>query len=287
MPISDYILSCDIGGSHITSAIVDRSTWTIIEKTITRSHVNSLQNAKSIFQEWTSNMKNCLAKMESQVTQIGIAAPGPFDYEKGIPLMKGQAKYDSIYKVPVTDPIIEGIGDENLHIRYINDAAAFLQGEVFGGRLEHKDCVLGVTLGTGLGSAVWRNGEKAFDADLWNTVYKDSIYEEYLVTRWFTKRFEELTGKSEKGLREILENNIGAEVDQLLKEYSQNLASFLHFFSQKHQCKHLIIGGNIVKAWDLIFKDKSLLEGLDISIGKYQEHAAIIGAASLFSNEEQ
>ena len=285
MQNSNYILSCDIGGTHITSAIVEKDTWKILNETITRSHVNSLENAKSIFHDWTSNMKSCLEKTDLEVVNIGIAAPGPFDYEKGIALMKGQSKYDSIYNLEVTAPILEGLGQADLKILFINDAAAFLQGEVFGCRLEHKERILGITLGTGLGSSVWNQGDKAFDADLWNTAYRDSIYEEYLVTRWFVKRFEELSGLKESGLREILEKHgESAEVTQLLSEYREHLLNFMNFFSQKHDCKSFVIGGNIVKAWDRIFPDKSVLADFDVQIGQYQEHAAIIGAASLFTN---
>ena len=284
MQNSNYILSCDIGGTHITSAIVEKDSWKIINETITRSHVNSLEDAKSIFLDWTNNMKSCLEKTDLEINNIGIAAPGPFDYEKGIALMKGQSKYDSIYNIQVTGPILNGLGNDGLNILYINDAAAFLQGEVFGCGLDHKDRILGITLGTGLGSAVWSQGEKAFDADLWNTAYKESIFEEYLVTRWFVRRFEELTGMKETGLREILEKHGNSEdVLQLLAEYQENLLNFMQFFSEKYNCKSFVIGGNIVKAWDRIFPEKSILEGFDIQIGKYQEHAAIIGAAALFS----
>ncbi|WP_156306964.1 ROK family protein [Sphingobacterium endophyticum] len=284
MQNSNYILSCDIGGTHITSAIVEKDSWKIINETITRSHVNSLEDAKSIFLDWTNNMKSCLEKTDLEINNIGIAAPGPFDYEQGIALMKGQSKYDSIYNIQVTGPILNGLGNDGLNILYINDAAAFLQGEVFGCGLDHKDRILGITLGTGLGSAVWSQGEKAFDADLWNTAYKESIFEEYLVTRWFVRRFEELTGMKETGLREILEKHGNSEdVIQLLAEYQENLLNFMQFFSEKYNCKSFVIGGNIVKAWERIFPEKSILKGFDIQIGKYQEHAAIIGAAALFS----
>lgn len=285
MQNSNYILSCDIGGSHITSAVVEARSWKILEETITRSTVNSLTDAKSIFQDWTSNMRTCLAKVNAPIHQIGIAAPGPFDYEQGIALMKGQAKYDSLYKIRVTPPIQEGLGGEKRSIRYINDAAAFLQGEVFGSKLERQPVILGITLGTGLGSAVWRQGSKAFDAALWDSPYRESIFEEYLVTRWLVKRFEELTGIRERGLREILvKHGDRTETERLLEEYRQHFVDFIRFFSDKYESHHFIIGGNIAKAWNRIFPDQSLLKPFHVQIGKYQEHAAIIGAATLFSN---
>ena len=283
MQNNHFVLACDIGGTHITSAIVDISDWSILEGTITRSHVNSRADAKTIFQDWTSNMQACLDKAPGIVSQIGIAMPGPFDYENGIALMKDQAKYDDLYQMAVTQPILDGLTTPIESIRYINDAAAFLQGEVFLQNLDHEDSVLGITLGTGLGSAVWRKGEKAFDADLWNSSYKDSIFEEHLVTRWFTRRFHELSNYLETGLKEILEKHTDHQATEtLLNEYLEHLRDFLIFFSEKHGSSKFIIGGNISKAWNAINGiNPEKLRQFDIRLGQYQEFAAIIGAASL------
>lgn len=285
MPNNHYVLASDIGGTHITSAIVDTGDWSILNHTIIRSHVNSGADAKSVFHDWTSNMKSCLDKAPTPVKQIGIAMPGPFDYDNGVALMIGQTKYDSIYQMAVTQPILDGLTTAIDSIRYINDAAAFLQGEVFSQNLDEEERILGITLGTGLGSAVWSRGQKAFDADLWNSPYKASIFEEYLVTRWFTKRFHELTGLHEKGLKEILEKHPEHPATQtLLEEYLEHLYDFLTFFSKKHGCIKFIIGGNISKAWDTINQvNQKKLQQFDIQLGQYQEFAAIIGAASLHS----
>ncbi|TJZ62772.1 ROK family protein [Sphingobacterium olei] len=278
----NYILACDIGGTHITSAIVVEDTWEILSNTIKRISFNSQENAKSIFQYWADNIQNCLNEFNQEIKQIGIAMPGPFDYENGIALMKGQNKYDSIYKLNTTEGILSGLKDKHIEIRYINDAAAFLQGEVFASKRNNEDRILGITLGTGLGSAVWSNNAKAFDADLWRSTYKNTIFEEYLVTRWFVNRFLALSGSKEKGFKEIAQNhNNTEEFEQLLAEYRTHLKDFLHFFSGEHVSKKFIIGGNIAKAWELIDKDNYFGE-FEISIGQYEEKAAIIGAASLF-----
>ncbi|MCL7987778.1 ROK family protein [Sphingobacterium sp. lm-10] len=284
-----FVLACDIGGTHITAAIVDTDNWVILEDTITRQHVDSSSDAKSILQNWTDCMRHCIALSPQEVQQIGIAMPGPFDYEEGRALMIGQTKYDSLYKMLVTQPIKDNLAGLPIQkISYINDAAAFLQGEIFAQGLEHKDRVLGITLGTGLGSAVWTKGEKAFDAALWEAPFRESIFEEFLVTRWFTKRFEELTGIQEPGLKEILENHDALPSTKiLLEEYVQHLLDFLAYFSEKHEAINFIIGGNITKAWEKIcVGKKTALAAYNIELGKYQEHAAIIGAASLFNTPQ-
>lgn len=282
---SNFVVASDIGGTHITSAVVDINTWQILEDTISRCHVNSRSDAKSIFLSWCSSISKAIESCNSAISKVGIAMPGPFDYENGISLMKNQDKYDALYQVSVTNGILDSLNTEK-DIRFINDAAAFLQGEIFAGNLQHKDRILGITLGTGLGSAVWNKGDKAFDADLWNAPYRSDIFEEYLVTRWFTKRFAALSGIQEDGFKDIISKyRDTAAFDQLMQEYSTALYDFLSFFAEKHESNTFIIGGNIANAWDVInqYNDK-IAEKFEIYTGQYAEKAAIIGAASLFSN---
>lgn len=280
---SNFVVASDIGGTHITSAVVDITTWQILEETISRSHVNSRADAKSILSSWSSCIQQAADLCHDQVTSIGIAMPGPFDYENGISLMKNQDKYDALYNMNVSNGILERLSKEK-EVRFINDAAAFLQGEIYAGNLQHKTGILGVTLGTGLGSAVWHQGEKAFDADLWNTPYKDSIFEEYLVTRWLTKRFKELSGHEEEGFKDILTKHRNSTAfDQLLTEYTQSLEDFLQYFSDTHGSRCFVLGGNITNAWELIRSyNEQAFDQYEIFTGKYAEHAAILGAASLF-----
>ncbi|WP_270088083.1 ROK family protein [Sphingobacterium sp. SYP-B4668] len=282
--VNQYILATDIGGSHITSAIVNTEDWSIVADCVTRNRVDSSSDAKSIFQSWASNLKETIHKSPHKISQLGIAMPGPFDYDNGISLMHNQDKYDSLYQLDTTVGLQETLKDHPLEIRYINDAAAFLQGEVFASKLDNNDIILGITLGTGLGSAVWRKGEKAFDADLWNTPYRSSIFEEYMVTRWFTRRFEELTGNNVDGLKEILQNHREeAAFDTLMTEYSEQLLDFLGFFSEKYKCRQFIIGGNIAKALDIIISyNPKGFEPYTIGTSNLDEKAAIIGAASIF-----
>ena len=279
---TSLILACDIGGTHITSAIVDTNGWKVLSDSLTRQHVISSADAKSIFQTWSNNIKACLDKSGLNLNKIGIAMPGPFDYENGISLMKDQDKYDNLYKINITEGLQDALQIENLEIKYINDAASFLQGEVYAQSLENEENVLGITLGTGLGSAVWNKGNKAFDANLWQAPYQKSIFEEHLVTRWFTKRFFELSGNDLQGVKEIIDqHNESEHFKQLLEEYRLNLKDFLAYFSQLHKCSHFIIGGNIANAWNLINDNKTFAD-YKITTAQYAEKAALIGAASTF-----
>lgn len=85
--------------------------------------------------------------------------PGPFDYERGISLMKGMEKYDSLYGLDIREILSEKLNVPAAHIVFINDAAAFLGGELASGAAADFNRAIGVTLGTGLGSTSNCTGE--------------------------------------------------------------------------------------------------------------------------------
>ena len=65
-----FILACDIGGTHITSAIVNTQNWEILSYTLTRTHINSSSDAKSIFQGWANNIIILVYQCQVLLTMI-------------------------------------------------------------------------------------------------------------------------------------------------------------------------------------------------------------------------
>lgn len=281
---SAYIVAADVGGTHITTAVIHTHDWSILPGSMVRSHVDSSAPAKSILRAWTDTLTASSKRVEGGCPSIGIAMPGPFDYVNGISLMQNQDKYDALYQLNIRQELTATLSVTPAAIRFINDAAAFLQGEVFAGGHEGHRKILGITLGTGLGSAVWEQGGNAIDASLWNTPYQDGIMEEYLVTRWFVNTFHQATGIQVMGLKELLrlrpQHRI---VDEILAEYSKHLLHFLSFFSDQQHSNTFIIGGNIAKAWPAIrsFSPKAFGK-FSIHLSKLGENAALIGAAASF-----
>ncbi len=88
----------------------------------------------------------------------GVAVPGPFDYEHGIGLFAGVAKFEALYGVDVGAALAAGLPGPPGPIVFLNDADAFLWGEwLFGVAAGHDRCVA-ITLGTGIGSAFVADG---------------------------------------------------------------------------------------------------------------------------------
>ncbi len=282
---SPHVIAADIGGTHITVALVTTGDWQVVRESIIRKGVNSHADAKSILSSWSAPFQDVIRNRgQLGEAMIGIAIPGPFDYENGISHMRDQDKYDHLYGMDIRMELAERIGVLGTHIRFINDAAAFLQGEVFAGRHNGHPKILGITLGTGLGTAVWERGDNAIDADLWKASYLDSNVEEYLVTRWFVRSAAQ-HNICVTGLRELLElRDKHSAVNDILADYSRHLLSFLRFFSEREATDRFIVGGNIAKAWGTFRAfDPTAFDDFDIRISQLGEHAALIGAAAQFA----
>ncbi|WP_199141157.1 ROK family protein [Pedobacter sp. ASV12] len=284
------VLGVDIGGSHITAALVDLKKGTLIEESIKRNAVNAKQEKEDILKAWCHVIEAAFANANGNEKYIGIAMPGPFDYENGISLIKEQDKFNALYLANIKEELAKRLQLKPSAIRFINDAAGFMQGEVFSGAAKGHSRVLGLTLGTGLGSALSING-MASDAELWDSAFLDGIAEDYLSTRWFVGRYNELSHKSLDGVKELAGLvATDALAKQVFVEFGANLAQFLAPIIKKHEAEVVILGGNIARAFDLFALSLNIglgKQGLNIPIKltELNEHAALIGAASNWNLE--
>ncbi|GAB3645765.1 hypothetical protein GCM10028791_04470 [Echinicola sediminis] len=285
------VLGVDIGGSHITAGWVDMKTNRLDESSLIRRKVDSAANANTIIEAWKEAIKS-VPGFDEVIPKIGIAMPGPFDYERGVSLIKEQGKYASLYKLSVKELLAESLGISPENIHFENDAACFLQGEVEAGAARSAKCAIGLTLGTGLGSSKYQGGF-AQDAALWCSPFKGSIVEEFVSTRWFVELYHKKTGKAIKEVRELTQNPQNEVVSkEIFKEFGNNLAMFLKEFIQKVHPEVIVLGGNITKAKDLFLPgiiDQLASSGLEtpIRITELGEQAALIGAACSWKRNKE
>ncbi|QCX53534.1 ROK family protein [Elizabethkingia sp. JS20170427COW] len=276
------IIGIDVGGSHITLSQVDTEKKELISSSYVREHIDSFGKKEQIFEDWVAAINKAIEGLEKETLLLGIAMPGPFDYENGISLML-QGKFMDIYQVNIKEVLAERLSLSQDQIYFVNDAAAFLEGELYGGCVQGYKRVFGITLGTGLGTTFFK-GEFSTDEDLWNSPFRDSICEDYLATRWFVKRYKQLTGETITGTKDLYEKPQELQA-QMFEEYAESLGEFIVKYVKYYDPEAIVLGGNITKAYPL-YQEKlqEYLEENDIhvkiEISKIFEDAAILGAAS-------
>jgi len=284
---SSKILTADIGGSHITVGICDLATRAILPQSIVRMDVFSKGSAHDILSSWENAFLEVLKKNSGlPISGLTIAAPGPFDYENGISQIKGLNKYEALFGMDIRQCFAGFLNLEPHLIKFRNDAESTIAGEVLMGAGQGGQRVLGVTLGTGFGSAYSENNNTK-NINLGVNLFKQSIADDYLSTRWFLKRYLELTGISLSGgvreLSQLAPNS--AVVRAIFKEFAFNMGDVLSVPVEQLSPQVLIICGNIAKASEYFLPHLIQRFGsLPIKLAQLDENAPLIGAAVLFDN---
>lgn len=284
-------IGVDIGGSHITAALIDLEKQCVRDDFKIRARVNSHGTPDEILNVWIDALKFIISKCPEKISHLRLAMPGPFDYKNGISLIKGMNKYESLYGFDIRSHLAVHLEIAPENILFRNDAEAFLHGEVFCGAAKSNRKAIGITLGTGLGSAVSINGITK-DAGLGVSDFKDGIAEDYISTRWFVKRYHELTGKPIKDT-EALVNLYESEpmVSVIFDEFCASLSRFLQTFIEREQPDVVVIGGNIAQCHALFLnKVQQQLQQTGIftplKVAELWEDGALLGAAYYSASEK-
>lgn len=293
-------IGIDVGGSHASCAAFDLTEKRLIPASISHVPLNNQGSKTEVIDGFVSLIQDCVGKLSAEsLVGVGIAMPGPFDYEKGLGLFTGEnAKFQCLNKVNVEVELKKRLNLPEIPVRFINDATAFAIGEYFLGHLKGSKQTLAITLGTGLGSAFLSDGipvivnEKVPENGcIWHLPFEKGIADDYFSTRGLVNRYFELTGTKLKGVKELAnlskENSMALE---LFHDFGVKLASFLAPWIKSFQVEAIVFGGNISKASHLFndamneqFKKEGLL--VKINYSELQESAAFVGGAQLFNEE--
>ncbi|MEH6307169.1 ROK family protein [Olivibacter sp. CPCC 100613] len=284
--MQETVLGADVGGSHITAAVVDMEHHAVIPHSLVRRKIDPHASASVITDAWTAALVAAEEAWGNKCNYLAVSMPGPFDYERGISLIKGMNKYDALYGMDIRQIFAACMQLPAKHVHFRNDAEAFLRGEA--SRCNEKDRIFGVTLGTGLGSALFDQGEVK-DLNLGSSAFLDGIAEDYISTRGILSFYRSLGGNDIDDVKTLvahLHHNTKAE--QAIKQLALWLVDFLSAHIAELKPNVVIIGGNISKAHRFFLPEVSRVLGergvpVTIKVAEMGEQAAILGAASFIN----
>jgi glucokinase len=297
--LQNIAIGVDVGGSHITAVAVDMEKHRIIENSRASNTVDNKAEPDEIIRVWSETLKKVLRGIQIfNLRGIGFAMPGPFDYVKGICLIRGVPKYEKLYGINVGKAISSALGLPcDCYVRFMNDASSFAVGEAWAGKAEVYKKMMAITLGTGFGSAFVDDRIPVVEGDtvpkmgcVYYLPFGSGIADDYFSTRWFTGRYLEVTGKEAEGVKEVaLEAVRQPSVHSIFSEFGTNLGSFLAPWLIRFGAEILVIGGNISHSWDLFgpaFESELLKAGCNtsVAISELKEDAALLGSAYLLDD---
>lgn len=277
----------DVGGSHVAAAVCFDDGYRL-------GPVISSPHPKEETAEAFLNMLHRLgveaAAGLGPVKGAGLAFPGPFDFAAGVSWMKHKLPY--LYGVDLRGELAARFGWKPEQVRFLLDSAAFLQGEIGAGAAKGVARVVGITLGTGIGSAFAVDGRLVTEGpgvppggEVWDLPYEGGILEDSVSTRAIQGRYERLTGQK----REVAELAKLVETDpsaaEAFHEFGRHLGLALNGAVAEFAPEVIVLGGGISRSPQL-FLPAAQAELKDVRakfrVSKLLDNAALAGAGVEF-----
>jgi glucokinase len=232
-------IGVDLGGTNIRAGIRE-------DDLIIRREQVSLTDKDSLESTLSQLIRLIKPLVSSKIKGIGVAAPSIVDNVNGI--VYNVVNIPSWKKVALKD-ILEKEFD--IPTRIDNDANCFALGELMHGKAKGLNHVVGITLGTGVGSGVIING-KIFSGnnggagEVGYLNYLDKDFEFYCGSFFFEEMHNtsayEVSQKAKAGNKEAI---------RIWEDYGLHTANLIKSVVYAYDPEAIIFGGSISNAFSL------------------------------------
>jgi len=278
------IIGIDLGGTHLRAGLVLGNSLS----SIVTQRINPNGTTSEVLKDLFSLTDKLLT---GSVEAIGIGVPGLVDVKNGI--VYDVVNIPSWKEVPLQQVMKERYA---LPVFINNDANCFALGEFYFGKGKGADSMVGLTIGTGLGSGVIINkklyaGKNGGAGEFGMIEYLDQYVEYYASGQFFKNVYqtdgEDVFKRARAGDEEALRmyDEMGSHLGRAIKTILYALDVDL-----------IIVGGSVRKAWPYFqkavwqqvktFAFQRTRESLRIEISEL-ENSGILGAASLHYDQEK
>lgn len=257
--IKGLVLALDVGGSFVKSGLADADG---LRTEFPPTPISAHADAASVIGAFAHVIVRGFDAAEDRVSAVGVAMPGPFDYARGVSLMRQKfAAIRGAALVPALRKAVPRLAEKTVWFRH--DANAFLAGELWRGAAEGLTRALGVTLGTGIGVACFADGRfvnnelgsPAPDVSVWSRPYKNGIVEDAVSTRGLVARYRRARPgyPDEGGVKGIAEAARTGDADAraVFAELGRDLGTVLMPVCERFRPERIVFGGQIANAFDL------------------------------------
>ncbi len=271
-------IGVDIGGTNMRVGLIDGAT--LVNKVIEPCP------SKGTEDEVLNQLKRQIAQLMSpEVTSIGIGVPSVVDSVQGI--VYNVANIPSWKEVHLKEQLEK---EFSIPVAVNNDANCFALGVWKYGEGKGTKDMVGLTMGTGIGSGIIINGElyngvNTGAGEIGSLPFKDADYEFYCSSRFFS----ELHGDTGANFGKRAQKG-DAEAVAVWKEFGGNVGELIKAVLFTYAPEAIIIGGGIASAFPLFETAmRASLESFpypaNVSATRIMPstmpHAAIIGASLL------
>jgi predicted NBD/HSP70 family sugar kinase len=290
----DLVAVLEVGGSHITSALVDRRAARVLPDTMSRRSIDPGASADTLISAFASAMEHVDAPAE---TPWVLAMPGPFDYPRGVAWFTDVGKFDSLYGLDMGSLLRKLQPDSHATVTFVNDADAFAIGEWRAGACVGAQRCVCITLGSGLGSSFLYNGVPVStgptvppDGHIYRLRVGPVGLEDVVSRRAILARYHSRAPSGDAADLDVHDVFVRARCGEaraklVLDQAFQALGAALAPWLDRFRASVLVVGGSMVGSWDLL--RPALERGLDAETGRELSvlrsadptRSALVGAA--------
>ncbi|MFD7921907.1 ROK family protein [Streptomyces sp. NPDC059740] len=252
----------DVGGTHVTAALVDLATGRPVPSTVIRESLEPHAEADDILDAIASA---ALALPTGHGLGWGVAMPGPFDYTTGIGRFAAVGKFESLCDVDVGAGLRSRLSGRCERLCFLNDADAFAVGEYGSGAAAGHHRVVCLTLGTGVGSSFLSGGRPVHSGPLVppsGHVHHLTVHgrplEDTVSRRGIRAHYARLSpAAGEQTLPDVREIAARAKkgdtaAAQAFRYAFDALGQALAPWTGRFEATAVVIGGSMAKSWDLV-----------------------------------